>query len=380
MAVLLQERKAPLVIRAFDTLVGRRLRLGKEILDVVHAKAAAGELPVWRQLGEMLVLKLFRRQTFRFYLYGRFWRRQMPWRDKWQHLNYREYAHLVDCSNDREYRRGFGNKLVQKALLSQRGLPTPRLLGLFHPAHGWRADGGALCTEADLASLLRELDDDHFACKMPDGYGGANFLAFYLENTANGLRLRHPISGETRTIADLCRQLSALPQGYLIERFQRQHPMLAEFNPSSLNTVRAWVYQNEQGSRLVGAYLRVGRRHALTDNISTGGMVCLLNPETGEMTELLSGDLGIRPLNAHPDTGFKPVGKCLPFWPELRALAEQTLLSFPRMHLTALDIAIGPDGPLIIEVNLEAPGQVGLARIDIPGRQLFPEVFADHAA
>jgi hypothetical protein len=368
-------KKRHVVLRASDTFFARRWRLSTEVLSVVFSKARAGHLPAWRQLAEMLALKVLRGQTLRFYLYGRFWRREMPWREKWHHLNYREYMRLLDACNDKSYRKALENKLVQKSILTQRGLPTPPLLGFFHPDLGWQRDGSSLRSASDLRRLLEAWRGERIVCKTPHTYGGKNFLSYAIRRAADAVRIEHPLTHDEYGLEEVVAALRKSPEGYVIETHYAQHPEMAAFNPTSLNTIRSWVFRGESGWRVVGAYVRVGRRDMMTDNIAGGGMVCLLDPRDGSMLELLRGDLSTETLPSHPDTGFVPTGRKVPFWPEVLGLSLVVFEGFPRTNLGALDIAVGPDGPAIIEANVSLPGQVGFARFEVPGRWLFPEIF-----
>ena len=43
----------------------------------------------------------------------------------------------------------------------------------------------------------------------------------------------------------------------------------------------------------------------------------------------------------------------LPFWEQVKALAESCLASFPRLCFAGLDIAISPTGPVVVELNVQ---------------------------
>ena len=57
----------------------------------------------------------------------------------------------------------------------------------------------------------------------------------------------------------------------------------------------------------------------------------------------------------HPDTGITFIGYQIPMLPEAIALAKKAAMVIPQMRHVGWDIAITPDGPVIVEGN-EHPG------------------------
>jgi hypothetical protein len=371
------------MLTAFRKVRGalQRLQLGGEILAIVADKAASGGLPVWRQLLEMLWLKLSREQTFRFYLMARMWRPTMRWADKRAHFNYRDFSRLVDNLNPPARRQPYRHKLEQKRLLQQHHIPTPDWFGFFHAEHGHTAAGAALTNLPQLIGLLAEYRNERLAFKRVVGSGGEGFLSYIVRSDNNGqLVLQHPVTGQSLEPAMLYAQLRQSHAGYLIEAYLVQHPALAQFNPDSINTLRIWVTNEACELRVVGTFLRIGRRHVMVDNTAAGGLICTLDEHTGILQELTSGDLRRTPYSSHPDSGISPRGIAVPFFTETKQLALQALSCFPGMGIAGLDIAITAQGPSVIEVNLDNPAQIGTACFDRPGRLLFPRFFGSNPA
>ena len=57
-------------------------------------------------------------------------------------------------------------------------------------------------------------------------------------------------------------------------------------------------------------------------------------------------------IEAHPDTGAAMKDIVLPDWDRLRELGATTAAIFPELRIIALDIALCPQGPVVIEVNI----------------------------
>ena len=51
-------------------------------------------------------------------------------------------------------------------------------------------------------------------------------------------------------------------------------------------------------------------------------------------------------------------------------LAEQSLMCFQGLKFAGVDVAVGPDGPVIVELNVN-PDREGAAFTDIPTKKVF---------
>ena len=366
------------MLMAFPKVRGalQRLQLAQDILTIMRHKARQGGLSFWRQAGEMLWLKLRRQQTFRFYLMAQMWRPQLAWQDKRDHFNHADFSALVDHLNPPAARQRYRHKPEQKRILLQHGIATPPWYGYFHPQHGRCANDKPLTNASELTTLLETLLDRQITLKRVVGSGGQGFLSFLVRRDDNEIRLEHPLTHAQIRIADLLNMLQREHTGYLIEHYLVQHPVLARLNPDSVNTLRIWATREAEQLRVVGSFLRVGRRHVLVDNTAAGGLICTIDEQTGRLLELSSGDLWRKVYDTHPDTGIAVAGLAVPFFHEAETLACQALACFPDMAIAGLDIAITEQGPAVIEINLDNPAQIGTACFDKPGRRLFPTFFA----
>jgi len=330
---------------------------------------ARGGLSPWRQLLEMVVLRLWRGLGPRYYLLGRFWRRDMPWRDKWDHINDREYRAIVEALNPAAYQKVSQHKVVEKAMLSLLGFPTPRFLGFFHPERGTAWDGAPLRTAADLARLFRHSGETKVVIKLVEGWGGEEFRAIEIVHNGEQPDLRDLAGGQVQQPEALARQLASA-DGYIVEAHLSQHPVLSALNASSLNTVRLWILKDAGGYKFAGAILRVGRHGSLVDNISAGGLVCPIDLETGVLLEVRESHVLADSGDLHPDGGAQITGVRMPHWDAVVRLAQRSIDAFPHMRFAGLDIAIAPDGPRLIELNVK-PDLLNAIDFDVPLRRFF---------
>jgi len=122
----------------------------------------------------------------------------------------------------------------------------------------------------------------------------------------------------------------------------------------------------------IGAYLRIGRAGASVDNGSSGGFYANVNLETGEVGSGCFSKPSVELYDAHPDSGVKIKGQFLPFWDEAKELSIKALACFFETRFVGLDIAFGPDGPVVIELNVE-PDYVGFAILGLPSKKALSD-------
>jgi hypothetical protein len=260
--------------------------------------------------------------------------------------------------------------VVEKAVLTLFGLPTPRFLGFHHTLRGRTATGQPLRTAADLEALLAGLEGERVCFKAVEGFGGGGFAALRIERRDGALVLVHPLSGEIRSLADWCRHLERSPDGWLLEEYLPQHPVLAALNPDSLNTLRLWTLRRGDDFVVPGAFLRVGRAGSQVDNTSAGGLACPIDVASGRIAVALDLTLARNEHPRHPDTGAGLVGVTIPHWQRCVELAGAALSAFPHMNFAGLDVAVAPDGPRVIELNVY-PDKQGAAHMDFSHAAFF---------
>jgi len=306
----------------------------------------------------------------RYYHLARFWRPGIPLPEKLAHYSDRQYRRKVAELNPPEYQKISQHKVVEKAMLTLFGLPTPRFLGYFHATRGRTAGGVPLRSAADLESLLAGRIDTQVCFKAVEGFGGGGFAALRVERRGDALALVHPLSGEVRTVAEWFSHLERAPDGWLLEEYLPQHPTLRALNPDSLNTLRMWTIRHGADVHVHGAFLRVGRAGSQVDNTSAGGLACPVDIATGRIAAALDLTLRRNEYQRHPDSGAPLVGVAIPYWQDCVALAGAALSIFPQMTFAGLDIAVAPDGPRVIELNVY-PDKQGAAHLGFSHSEFF---------
>jgi putative polysaccharide biosynthesis protein len=343
-----------------------------ELYRVTRERSREGHLSVARQWAEMSWLKLRHGIGPAYYQVATFWRREIPFADKRRHLGMDEYSKRLEALNPLGYRKLSQNKIAEKAILQLFNVPTPRFMGVVHPVSGRTASGEPLRSAADLARLLHETRAERLCFKQVEGWGGSGFRAASIAKQNGTCRLRPMFESDPLSLEDyLAQLLDESADGWVIEEYLDQHPSMQAFNPTSVNTMRMWVLQpNGSEPSCLGAYLRIGRGGALVDNQSSGGIIARIDPESGVLGAATDGLVAHHVFDVHPDHGAAIRGQKIPYWQEARALGASTLLLFPNVRFAGFDIAIGPSGPVVIELNV-LPDLQGAAEMGLPLREVL---------
>ena len=199
-----------------------------------------------------------------------------------------------------------------------------------------------------------------FMSKPFDGLGGQDVNKVYTKDIAD------PKAYFDRCIADRI----------LLEELVVQHEGLNKLCPASVNTIRVMTYYNHGDPRILWMGMRVGSGKSAVDNFSSGGMVVAIDTEKG----CLKGDAIDKVSNTyatHPTTGVVFDGFPIPCFDQIADLVLETARLEDKILVIGWDVAISPDGPVLIEGN-RRPG-FGLSQVlDDRGRMdIINDVLTD---
>jgi hypothetical protein len=232
------------------------------------------------------------------------------------------------------------DKFVFQRVLKSLGFPTPAVIafcleGRIHWVDSrritaiealWDVPG----LDAFCKPLLGECADGVFRLRRRDGS--------ILSNGAE-------VSPE-----DLRRAFRA---GYVLQEYVTQHPKLAAFHPGSVATLRLVTIGTPSGVELFESGLKLGTGRIVVSNFSAGGIIGEIDPATGRLFRSFYGKprYGVRSLQRHPDSGLPFEGFEVPFYREAVEMAKELHRRLYGLASIGWDIAVGPDGPIIIEGN-----------------------------
>ena len=141
----------------------------------------------------------------------------------------------------------------------------------------------------------------------------------------------------------------AMEQKACLEELVKQHADWEALCPGCVNTLRIITGAAAGQSWILFAATRVGSGKGVADNFHMGGSAVLIDMETGKLT----GTGLDKALNEHEysATGVRYDGYQVPYWEEIKALCLEAALVNDQIHFIGWDVAITPNGPLLIEGN-----------------------------
>lgn len=141
---------------------------------------------------------------------------------------------------------------------------------------------------------------------------------------------------------------------YIVEEAIVQTSELAEFAPSSVNTMRIVTIIDDSGNiHIANCLFRIGNGKDI-DNFSSGGMVARVDIKSGIIMQSAIDGLG-RNFLIHPLSGKQIIGFRIPHWNEYISFAAELAKKIKRMRYVGWDIVRKKDGTMcVIEGNKDA--------------------------
>jgi len=162
-----------------------------------------------------------------------------------------------------------------------------------------------------------------------------------------GVEIISLLEKSTDTVFDYLRSNGS----YIVEELVKQDSRMAEWNVSSINTIRYPSFRKGDEYTSIVPVLRVGRKGNIVDNAGSGGCFAVIDPETGSiMTD--GYDESGNVFKSHPDSQKVFRGNRIPEWETLKQFAIQVHASLPSEHkYVGFDFALSENGWVIIEGN-----------------------------
>lgn len=235
------------------------------------------------------------------------------------------------------------DKNVQKALLRlpDDGLNITAAEDVLINSNGvfYGADGNEMAKE-DASSYMAALKIDMILKPSVETYGGHGVIKIHAGTDSAGF-------------SEL---FSKYRSDFVFQKIVEQHPVMAQFNASSVNTVRVVTYRKpDRARKVLYACIRFGGVGSVMDNVCSGGGFSGIDIETGRLKD--------RKIYSYFKTEFPKMPESMPdqipFWNKIVNAALALHGRLPQLDIIGWDFAISPSGePVLIEFN-PRPG-VGL--------------------
>ncbi len=167
-------------------------------------------------------------------------------------------------------------------------------------------------------------------------------------------------------INELYDKISKWPEG-VVEEFVKQHPDMNRLIDTSVNTMRVVTVSSKDipvtsdGKMFDIAYiaLRMGNGTSVADNFHCGGLIAVVDKETGCICTNATDQYG-NVFTEHPVTKTKIKGFKVPYFEEAVRTITEICTEEKLDGYMGWDVAISVNGPELLEVNND-PGIVALS-------------------
>lgn len=267
--------------------------------------------------------------------------------DRASFVSGRLHWRITDCCSDTTWRSTTEDKWLSYEILNRNGIRTPVTLAVVDLGVRDFGEHMKICDAAGLAAFLSDVKS--FPVFAKPNRDMASFGAFVI--TA--------FDGTIAELGDLgsftCQEVMDKVIGdkpYLFQELIENHAdvkKLTRFTP----TVRTMNLVDRDRVMTPVTLLKLPVGDNIADNYwRKGNLLCKLDTETGEIERVIRGKgPEMEELEEHPVTGERLIGFTWPHWQELRALNEKCARLFAPVRYQSLDIAVTPDGPLVVEIN-----------------------------
>jgi len=195
-----------------------------------------------------------------------------------------------------------------------------------------------------------EITHDLF-CKPQKGLGAKGTAVF----RAAGPDQFIDEAGEVIPLSGVEKTLRGMGTTMLVQKRLSNHPAIADMARDSLLTVRVISCRNERDEPEV--CLAMLRLLAVLErdrsDLPDGEYAAPIQLDTGVLGMLAGDEMKSSPLRSavHPATGRVIAGRVLPDWDAVKDLALKLHGALPHRVVVGWDIAVTPDGPVVLEGN-----------------------------
>jgi len=208
----------------------------------------------------------------------------------------------------------------------------------FHKNYAKFTKRECLSQDADYEQFEKFLNNHkEFVLKPLKGLGGSNVQKVRTE--------------EIKDRKNFYEELKA--GNNFIEELVIQDDEWGVLSPNSTNTLRIVTTVVDDNVKIIFAGARIGSGKTIADNFHQGGQGVLVDLEKGCLTgngidkNLKESEKSI--------TGIKFDGFKIPYWEEIKQMVKEAAMVNNKIHIVGWDVAIGKNGPQIIEGN-RGPG------------------------
>lgn len=291
-------------------------------------RATGEELPnirQWMLLTDYFIEHFVHGVTLIEYNQYRFYWKSKPERRRF--VCFPEFERIIEVSNNKDFYKYFDNK--------------PLFNKTFNQFMGRKWLDMTVALVEDFQKLLEEKET--LFVKPIDGMCGRGAYILRKDEVINLMEVFQKLKSEEA----------------IVEEVVCQHQEMAEFNDTSINTLRVvTVLKPNNQVQIMAALVRLGRKGEVVDNFHNYGIAALIDIETG-IIKTTGVDREFKRYVVHPDSKKTIPGFRIPSWEKIVDVVTQAAGVIPEVRYVGWDLAIGRDSEIImIEGNKSADHDV----------------------
>ena len=251
-------------------------------------------------------------------------------------------AYMVEPTlNSNEKNKFYDDKNTLHLYLPDNYLPRVLLRNI----NGIFYDGDYLPLKKDINSYLNCLKEDKLIIKPSKECSGHGVQLIYKEG--------EKYFNFQNEIIDFDYLSKRYKSDFLIQECLVQSDFMAQFNQSSVNTVRIFTYRDDSGTIIpMHSIIRIGGKGAHVDNAHSGGMFCGIK-SNGELGNYCCSWLGDK-VDTFNNIDFSSNSFYIPNYEAIKDFSRSIAAKIPFQNLIAMDIALDKhNNPILLEVNIE---------------------------
>ena len=254
------------------------------------------------------------------------------------------------CSDSRWWGMA-DDKLTAYTILRSHGIATPTVQAVYEP--GYRKTGVRTCRNAaELAAFLR--GDARYPLFAKLVSGAASFGAWSIERYDDEADRLLLYGGGRLTVDNFVERIVAVEgDGYLFEDRLLPHPAVRAICGERVATLRVIAIASKAGPELLHFVWKIPVGANVADNFwRPGNMLGAVDTASGKVLRVVQGTGPDQvEVDVHPDTGKLIRDVVLPDWDRVKRLCRDCAAIFSKLRYHSYDVALCPDGPVIVEVN-----------------------------
>ena len=232
-----------------------------------------------------------------------------------------------------EYIYLFDNKEISELICRGIGVNLPDYYGAVWPDMDYRTK---------IEETVYKAKNKRIIIKPVMGQGGRDVSLAY-DSDGN---IRVKLENEEIGLSDFVLKERSIMQEVVV-----QDERIARISSSSVNTVRlVTLFTRSNRAIVISSSMRFGVGNAHVDNWCAGGVAVGVDYVTGKLMKIAYDKKGRRYFR-HPISGITFEGFEIPHWGEVLNLAQRIQKACSFFKMLGLDVAIMPDGPILIELN-----------------------------